>query len=137
MSHFFILGYSHRTDSCHNKANTLVCHLLVFYILQKLLSFNKQFLKGEMLRMQLFQPLKFQKISIFFIIKIIHCGIFDTWLIFPFPPNFPWFFLKCLIQPLHLKWLLTFGCVVWKIMYLNDRRLQIISSALCESLIAC
>lgn len=45
-------------------------------------------------RMQLFQPLKFQKISIFFIIKIIHCGIFDTWLIFPFPPNFPWFFFK-------------------------------------------
>lgn len=52
--------------------------------------FNKKFLKGEMLRrMQLFQPLKFQKISIFFIIKIIHCGIFDTWLIFPLPPNFP------------------------------------------------
>lgn len=69
--HFFILGYSHRTDSCHNKANTLVCHLLVFYILQKLLSFNKQFLKGEMSRrMQLFQPLKFQKISFFSSLKL-------------------------------------------------------------------
>lgn len=81
--------------------------------------------------MQLFQPLKFQRLEIFFSpLKLF--AVEDTWLIFLCYQIFHDF-----SGTSAFKMALNFWMSCMKITYLNDLRLQIISSVLFESLIAC